>query len=308
MMMVISKLYVFTLLIVWNASGGYAQIIKLIPSDTDFGVFRVIASNKLTPRLFTKLDRKSVVKVLPKQYVALLHKSGATIEINKAGKYRVTELEKQLYTHARNHSKSPINLNIQNKQNSSTRYKYYRYWNYRCPQPALEVLLPGRYILNKNLKVNIYGLPSLKTYELAIRSEFGHIVLRKIVRDVPVSLELPNISPKRYIIKLRKFQRRNYYRRTQAYSCAPEILLQYVTPTEIAYTYQSFQAQNNKYQSVLVRGIQEVMFWYNQGFALKANEVYKQLLVKCQSNTVLINAYKHFRVYYAFERPVSERD
>jgi hypothetical protein len=304
----VSRLSVIALLIIGSISVGYTQVIELTSNDTDFGVFRVIVSNKLTPRLFTKLDKNSVVEVSPKQYVVLLHKSGATIELNKGGKYQVTALEKQLYTYARSQPQGSINLNIQDPQRPSTRYKYYRYWNYRCPQPKLEVLLSGRYILDKNLKVNIYGLPSSKTYELVVRSGLGGMVLRKIVREVPVALVLPNISSKRYAIKLRKFQRRNYYRRTLAYNCAPEILLQYVEPNEIAQTYQDFQAKIHQYTSALVKGIQEVIFWYNQGFALKANEVYKQLSIKHQGNVVLTNAYKHFRVYYGFERLVSDND
>lgn len=309
---IVSRLCVIALFIVWATSLGYTQAgshkFKLRPNDTDFGVFRVIVSNKRTPTVFTKLDKNSMVEVSPKQYVVLLHKSGAIIEVNKGGKYQVTQLERQLYTYAHRQPKGAVNLNIQDPQRPSTRYKYYRYWNYRCPQPELEVLLPGRYILDKNLKVNIYGLPSSKTYELAVMSGFGRMVLRKVVREVPVALGLPNVPSKRYIIKLRKFQRRNYYRRTPAYNCAPEVLLQYVEPNEIAQTYQDFQAKMNKYTSALVKSVQEVIFWYNQGFALKANEVYKQLSIKHQSNAVLTNAYKHFRIYYAFERPVSGKD
>lgn len=311
---IVSRLYLFLLLMMGSVSGLNAQRsakdLELTQDDTHFGEFRVITTQRMpNARLFKRLGIKDSLEVLPKGYLILMHKSGATIEINKAGTYSVLALQKRLYRYAGGYPKAPMNLEIKNQENISYRYhQYFRYWPFRCPEPNLGILLPlnNRYILDRNIEIKWYDKKWVegRRYALIVWGKEGKGLKGKLTSKKSLRLTLPDQTEEekpyyRITLEVKKPNKKRYSPYRDSPGCSSTMAtFMFIREGQIKPLYEEFKTANRQnHQLPLIRGMQEVVFWYNKGFGIKAKQVYEQLLAAFPRNVMLKAAHKHFLVY-----------
>lgn len=276
-----------------------------VTDDTDFGEFMIIASNIIEKgtRLFRRLTLEDQVRVYPKCYMALLHKSGATIEIDKVGVYTVKSLKAQLLAYAKDHSQYPINLTIDNPQSPSYKYKYFHYWGKRCPEPSLGVLLPSfSKVWSRELTFAWYDKHSKDTsnvhYEVILEDIFGEGVFRQTVSQKHITLTLPALDPSldnNYLIKIQLVK-------SKVSEGCKSSAIEYLNTQRIRNEYEKFKLKNKQTKSPVVAIFNEMVFWGKRRFVLQIDKCWRKLMKRYPSHPVLVNAYEHFRVLHDLKR------
>lgn len=279
----------------------------LTKQDTALGVFRVIAINQqpFDLRLFQILRTGQSFTVEPKIYMVLLHRNGSTVEIHKAGNYRVNVLENQLLNYTQKKSLKPVNLVIHNKNQSVNESVYFNSWPYRCPEPEMGILSPEKnLILSNSLDIAWYNEHKKKSkyYEVIITNTFEDEYQTKKVKGESVHLTLPPIDDSVYLVKVKIYDG-DY----MPVGCTTSIMLDIIKDSEIRPTYHKFKAIT-KYNQELVADIQEVVFWMRREFSLEARKTFRRLAKKYVKHPVIPNAFKHFETYYRFVRVSDKKE
>ncbi|EAY28843.1 hypothetical protein [Microscilla marina] len=274
--------------------------------DNDFGEFRVIATNNKRRGVFffqrfTLFDQ---INVIPKSYVVLLHKSGATVEINKAGTYAIKLLKAQLLAYAKAHPQYPINLKVENPQKSSYKHHYYYHWGKRCPEPPVGILLPSKLkVLSRELSFAWYDEhtkdSSKARYEVVITDMMGEELLKvkSSKRHITLSLSQAKSIYKYHIIKLKLLGSDG-----EGGCDGDAVMAEYVNNESMSIAYRQFKLKNQLTKSPLIAVFNEMFFWNKKHFYLEVNELWRKLVKKYPKHPVLAIAYQHFKVTYRLQR------
>lgn len=285
------------------------NIFALEPADINFGEFRVIATNNRAqgPGLFQRLSLTSQVRVYPKSYVALLHKSGATIELYKAGLYTVKWLKAQLLAYAQTYPKYPINLKINDPNKRSYKHTYYHYWAMRCPEAPISVLLPLKSkVLYRKLRFSWYdkkySTSHPTSYEVTVTDLMDAELtkMKSSQNQVTVNLSQTGIDCACHIIRVRALD-------SHRQEGCEASMVEYVNNQSIKTTYQQFKLKNQQTKSPLVATFNEMLFWNRRTFYLEVDRLWQNLVKKYPSHPVLAAAYQHFRVVTNLKRGTGVR-
>ncbi|OJJ14943.1 hypothetical protein BKI52_41050 [marine bacterium AO1-C] len=298
------KKYNISLLLLLQAFGCLWAQGKFYPKsqDVDFGIFRVIASTEYSYYKYTIgrwLVKGDTLNIHKKKYMALLYRNGATIEINREGKYAVEALEKQLLEYQKKHPTKPVHLKIKNANGLS-----YHYNGYPTGSVSRHHYSPFR--LNIHLtnsisvlqqQIPIYWRPVKRrgikaTYVITLNNDFGEAVLEKTIKDTMLMVELPKKSPsvKEDIYVLSVAARVGKYKNHSG-----PIMVGYLSKQHFLAGYRNFWQQNRKNKGVAA-GFLEVYYWSDRECYLKADRVFQGILQKHPNNKVYRIAYEHFRM------------
>ena len=301
-------LHITSLSVCWAHTKGEATNRRAViqPVNNSFGEFRVIATNnkRLGVYFLQRLTLADQINVVPKSYVALLHKSGATIEINKAGVYSVKSLKAQLLAYAKTHPQYPINLKIDAPNKRSYKYIYYYHWGHRCPEPTIGVLLPTKSkVWSRKVSFAWYNEHSKDTtnmrYKVTIKNLWGEQVFSQLVTQKHIALTLPNTGAGEddnlFIINIKPMKGK------APWGCK-QSMIEYLNNQELRDTYNQFKLENQKVKSPLVAAFNEIVFWSSRSFTLQADRIWRKLVKQFPTHPVLANAYMHFRVMQGLKR------
>lgn len=312
----IIRLYILPILVCSCIASVFGQvndneenIFALEPADSNFGEFRVIATNNRAegPGLFQRLSLTSQVRVYPKSYVALLHKSGATIELYEAGLYTIKSLKAQLLAYTQSYPKYPINLKINDSNKRSYKYTYYHYWTMRCPEAPISVLLPLKSkVLSRKLSFswydNKYSTNHSTSYEVTITDLMDEELIKMKSRQnqATVNLSQTGFGCACHIIKVRALD-------SHRQGGCEATMVEYVNNQSIKATYQQFKLKNQQTKSSLVAVFNEIFFWNRRIFYLEVDKLWQNLVKQYPSHPVLTTAYQHFRVVNNLKRGTEVR-
>ncbi|WP_299452215.1 hypothetical protein [uncultured Microscilla sp.] len=274
------------------------------PNDNDFGEFRVIATNNKRRGVyfFQRFTLSDQINVIPRSYVVLLHKNGATIEINQASTYAVKSLKAQLLAYVKAHPQYPINLKVENPQKSSYKHHYYYHWGKRCPEPEVGVLLPSKLkVLSRELSFAWYDEhtkdSSKVRYELVSTNIMDEELLKVKSSKRHIALTLSQAVYKYHIIKLKLLGSDGKGGCQEA-----AVMAEHVNDESISTAYRQFKLKNQSIKSPLIAVFNEMFFWNSRRFYLEVNKLWRKLVKKYPKHPVLAIAYRHFKVTYHLQR------
>lgn len=174
--------------------------------------FRVLASSGQSKvagkakKLYvgTTLNSSNRVTVSPRSYLSLVHKSGGTVQISKAGTYNVASLEKKLAQTKASASKRYATYIIseltKGGQENINRNRY-KYMNVTGSVKRAATLNKFKVFLattsnffNPNVEVKWNPLAMSKTYKVTLVDEFGEEVFSQETKDTTMVIDFKKIN------------------------------------------------------------------------------------------------------------------
>lgn len=268
--------------------------LALKSEEADFGIFRIIAYNNVSYRYHMGI--KDTVKVGNGLYMALMHRSGATIEIDGGGVFAVKQLEKQLMKYRLANPQSPVNLKIKKSASISCKNRIQPIIFNRLALSKYKIHLPQTLmILRPKLSFTWDKMAGEANYQVKVGDSRGETMMLQTTQRTTITLdmskEMDNHSDAVFFIQVG--------RPNQMDEMQP-VVIQLVGQS-IWNIYQKFQHQNKKNKRAQAM-LLEAFFWQNRGFYLKANRVYQRLLKEYPDHPVFPTVYKYFRVVNHLER------
>lgn len=299
------KTYSISLMILLTVNFGLQAQNEFMPRSKEirFGMFRVIATTvQVGQRIYIgkAFNRKDTVYLDKRRYIALLHYSGGTIEINRAGVYSMGELQRQLIDYQIEKSQKLVNLKIKNSQSIS--YKYITFPSgtvsrHLYPGNFINIHLPNVCVIQSHLPIYWKPIRGVKrkdiVYDFELTDEFDKVLQKKTIKDTFMTVTLPKLKPTKeedyYIMKItaRAGNVKRSSLRTQAIYFSKKIY-------QKGYNYFKEQNLTNK---KVVADFMEVFYWSYRDCYLKADRVFRGILKDHPKNKVYQTAYEHFKIY-----------
>ena len=301
----INGVSLMVLLIVFNFTsfGIRAQSSSgITPEDLEFGTFRVLLSNDRVTnyQVGQRFVADQKIRVRSSRYVALIHRNGGIIEINKGGIYRVQDLQEQLLQYQKQQQKKQVTLAIHNEQ----RHYYLEAMYpaglpvYRCKFHQLRFLMPHK-SSTFNPKIRVAWKPNAKNrpeqYKLTVMNLFEDTLATYYTKQTSQMIDLSAYAQykdtKFFLLKIEQGPKDA---EKIALSCPPEN----ITQQDLAQFYQANKQQNQGkgMQQLLL----EVFFLKKHGLLLLARDAFQRLLKKYPQRKMLRRGFVQFEFEAGF--------
>ncbi|OJJ14944.1 hypothetical protein BKI52_41055 [marine bacterium AO1-C] len=268
--------------------------------NLDFGEFRVLLSNDRVTNY--SVGRRFVMgqKIIVRshRYIALVHRSGGTIEINKGGAYDVEDLKGQLLKYQKQQRKKRVTLRLNNEKKLYYIEAMYPTGLpvYRCKFHNLRFLMPHK-LYTFTPKIQVAWKPNTsdrpEKYKLTVMNFFEEQLAVYHTKRTTYTIDLSTYPGYRETQSfLLKIEQGPKDAEKIALSCPPED----ITKPDLERFYKLNKRQNKGMNRLLL----EVFFLKKQGLMLLARDTFQKLLKKYPDYKMLYRGFSQFEIETGF--------
>lgn len=272
--------------------------------------FRVLASSgtstlmgaKKKLLVGTKLGNSQKVKVSPRSYLSLVHQSGGTVQISKAGTYDISSLEKKLAAQRKSLSSKYATyiiseLTRNGKENiNANRYKYMNVTGSvkRATFNAFSVYLPeATNFYSPKVTIAWQQLIGTKNYVLKITDRFEEkVYYTKTLQDTTTVVDFSQGNLKNAEDCLVVIESKERRIKSDKYGL---FRLEKEDQPAFAKAYTAFK-NSNKEESEAARKLSEAFFFEDKGFYTDALRCYQKAAGLSENAEAYVTALKQFLV------------
>lgn len=278
---------------------GYAQnkFRVLASSGTN-----TIANNGRKLSVGQKLANSHQVKVSPRSYLSLVHSSGGTVQISKAGVYNVANLEKKLDERRKSLSSryaTYIISELTKKGNENINTNRYKYMNVtgsvnRATFNAFSVYLPDRSnFYNPKVTITWQTLVNTQNYILKITDRFEEKILyTKTLTDTSAVVDFSQGKLKGELDFLVFIESKERGIKSDKYGL---FRLDEEDAPKFTKAYNAFKANNKETGNAAIK-LAEAFFFEDKEFYTDALRCYKAAVEMSNSADAYVTALQQFLV------------
>lgn len=293
------KKYLIILFLVTFITAGYSQnkFRVLASSGTS-----TIANNGNSLSVGQRLSNNHSIKVSPQSYLSLVHSSGGTVQISKAGVYNIANLEKKLDEKRKSLSSRYVTyiiseLTKKGKENiNANRYKYMNVTGSvnRATFNAFSVYLPDRSnFYSPKITITWQALVKTQNYILKITDRFEDRVLyTKTLSDTSTVVDFSQGKLKGELDFLVSIESKERGIKSDKYGL---FRLDEEDAPKFTKAYNTFKANNKETGNAAIK-LSEAFFFEDKGFYTDALRCYTAAAEMSNNADAYVTALQQFLV------------